>query len=78
MFVTPVVYPLSFAPAGWIRYLLLLNPVTSVMEAYKFAVLGVGEVLVVPLIWSCAFTIVLVLVGILLFNKVERTFMDTV
>lgn len=78
MFVTPVVYPLSFAPAGWIKFLLLLNPVTSVMEAYKFAVLGVGEVLVTPLIWSWAFTIVLVFAGILLFNKVERTFMDTV
>lgn len=78
MFVTPVVYPLSFAPANWIRMLLLINPVTSVMEAYKFAVLGAGEVLVLPLIWSWVFTIVVLLIGIVMFNKAERTFMDTI
>lgn len=78
MFVTPVVYPLSFAPANWIRSLLLINPVTSVMEAYKFAVLGAGEVLVLPLILSWVFTIVVLIIGIVMFNKAERTFMDTI
>ena len=78
MYITPVVYPLSQAGKGWIRMILLINPVTAPAEAFRYAVLGQGEILAMPLVWSWTFTIVVVLAGIMIFNKVERTFMDTV
>ena len=78
MYITPVVYPLSQTGKGWIRMISLINPVTAPAEAFRYAVLGQGEILAMPLVWSWTFTIVVVLAGIMIFNKVERTFMDTV
>lgn len=78
MFVTPVVYPLSFAPDNWMRILLWVNPVSSLMEAYKYALVGSGTFLVAPCVWSAVFTFCIVVIGIILFNKVERNFMDVV
>ena len=78
MYLTPIVYPLSTAADGWVRTGLLLNPVTSSVELMRYAILGQGS-----LHWgfyglSWAVTIVVALLGIMIFNKVERTFMDTV
>ena len=78
MYLTPIVYPLSTAAEGWVRTGLLLNPVTSSVELMRYAILGQGS-----LHWgfyglSWAVTIVVALLGIMIFNKVERTFMDTV
>ncbi len=78
MYATPVVYPLSQLGDGTLKQLILYNPVTPVMELFRLTLLGKGEILVLPLIVSWAFTIVVLLAGIVLFNKVERTFMDTV
>lgn len=78
MFATPVVYPLSTLPDGALRTAILWNPVTAPMELFRYAVLGVGSVLPVQLAVSAAMTLIIVLLGIALFNRVERTFLDTV
>jgi lipopolysaccharide transport system permease protein len=78
MYITPVVYPLSQVGNGIGRTLLLLNPVTSPIEVFRYAVLGVGTIEPLFLTISCCVTAFVTVVGIIIFNKVERTFMDTV
>ena len=78
MYATPVVYPLSTASAGMLRTALLINPVTPMMELFRYMLLGQGQISVIGLLWSIVFTVTVVLGGVLLFNQVEKTFMDTV
>ena len=78
MFVTPVIYPFSQVPLGWIRMMAMVNPVTPLVELYRYAVLGVGVILPGPFLWSAVFTFLMAFFGLLIFNRVERTFMDTV
>ena len=77
MYATPVVYPLSTVNAG-LRRILLLNPVTPVVELYRRILLGVGQVDIPYLLYSLLVTLVIALAGVLIFTHVERTFMDTV
>lgn len=77
MYATPVIFPLSFFQ-GKLRTLVLLNPMTSILETFKYAFLGSGTFSWYYLAYSTGFTIVILFVGIILFNKVERSFMDTV
>ncbi len=78
MYVTPVVYPLSTIGDGVMRTVLLVNPVTSGVEAFRYIFLGQG--MVDPLWWTVtvAITLFVLVIGIILFNRVEKTFMDTV
>ena len=78
MYATPIVYPLSQLGNGWMKTILLINPVTAPVEVFRYAVLGQGALLPQYLALSWVITIVLVVVGIMIFNKVEKTFMDTV
>lgn len=78
MYVTPVVYPLSQVGNGGLRLLLMLNPVTTPVEVFRYAVLGQGAIEPLFLAWSWVFTILVSIFGIMIFNKVEKTFMDTV
>ena len=78
MYLTPVVYPLSTATEGWMRTLLLINPVTSSMEMLRYAILGKGTIAWDFYGLSWVITLVVALLGIMIFNKVERNFMDTV
>jgi len=77
MYASPVIYPLSTVPAQW-RWLLLANPVTPVIEIFRKAFLGVGSLEPIYLLYSLAFMLIVLLVGILIFNRVENTFVDTV
>lgn len=77
MFASPVVYPLSTVPAD-LRPLIDANPITPVIETFRYAYLGAGSVSVGALLYSTGFTLATLLAGVLLFNRVERTFMDTV
>jgi lipopolysaccharide transport system permease protein len=77
MYLTPVIYPLSSVQGLW-RWLLLLNPMTSVLEFFRLAFLGTSAISPVWLLYSAAFTMVTLLIGVLVFNHVETTFMDTV
>lgn len=78
MYATPIVYPMSQLGSGWMRTILLINPVTAPVELFRYAVLGQGAILPHYLALSWVITIVVVVIGIMIFNKVEKTFMDTV
>lgn len=78
MYITPVVYPLSQAGDKWYKWILLVNPVTAPVEVFRYALLGQGTIEPGYLIWSWIFTVIVAVFGIMIFNKVERTFMDTV
>jgi len=77
MFVTPVIYPLSGVSARY-RALLLLNPLTPLIEGLRKGFLGVGSVTVEQVAVSGAVMLVTLVAGVALFSRVERTFMDTV
>ena len=78
MYVTPVVYPLSQAKEGLFRTALLINPVTAPVEVFRYALLGQGTIVPWALAWSWALTVFTAVFGIMIFNRVEKTFMDTV
>ncbi len=78
MYLTPIVYPLSIAAEGWMKTLLLINPVTVPVEIIRYAVLGKGTFLWGYYGLSWMLTLAVAILGIMIFNKVERTFMDTV
>lgn len=78
MYATPIVYPLSQLGDGLMKTILLINPVTAPVEVFRYAVLGQGTIMPGYLALSWLITIVVVVVGIMIFNKVEKTFMDTV
>ena len=78
MYATPVVYPLSEIPVGWMRTIVHINPVTAPVELLRFAVLGQGTVDIFYYVLSWVITILVAVIGILIFNRVEKTFMDTV
>jgi lipopolysaccharide transport system permease protein len=77
MYMTTVIYPLSAAPAKY-RYLIELNPMTTVIEAMRFAFLGNGSFDVAHLAYSAAVTLVILFTGIIVFNRTEKSFVDTV
>jgi len=77
MYATPVIYPLSQIPERW-RWLAVLNPVTMPVETIKYMFLGRGLVNSAYYAVSCGVALVLLLSGVALFNKVEKTFVDTV
>lgn len=80
MYITPIIYPLSAIPAkyGAFKWIIQLNPLSSVVEAFRFGMLGTGELSWGGLLYSGIFTVVIVLIGIVIFNKVERRFIDIV
>lgn len=78
MYATPIVYPISMVSEGTLRTLIMANPMTSIIEAFKFATLGQGYFSWWALGYSFAFMCILLVIGIVIFNKVQRSFMDTV
>ena len=77
MYATPVVYPVSVVPERF-RFLYMLNPVASIVETFRHAFLGTGMVNGIDLLISWGITILVLVLGIILFNRVDKTFMDTV
>lgn len=78
MYLTPIVYPMSTVAEGWMRTALMLNPVTIPVEMMRYAILGKGTFHLGFYGLSWAVTLVVAVLGIIIFNKVERNFMDTV
>ena len=78
MYATPIVYPLSFLKdksyAGWIAW----NPLTPIVESWRYALFGKGSFDIASLLYSGGIIVVILFLGLLIFSKVERTFMDTV
>ena len=77
MYATPIVYPMSQVPEKWI-WLLALNPMAVLVETFRFAFLGTGALRLDLLAISLGMTLLIFLVGIVLFSRIEKTFMDTV
>ena len=77
MYATPVVYPLSIMPESK-QWIFLLNPMTAIIEMFKYGTTGHGVCSWLWLAYSFGFMIGLLFVGIMIFNKVEKDFMDTV
>jgi lipopolysaccharide transport system permease protein len=80
MYATPVIYPLSAMKGKYDHYIWIIkaNPVTAVMETFKYGFLGQGIFTWGALCYSFSFMIVVLLLGIVIFNKVERSFMDVI
>lgn len=77
MYATPIIYPLS-SLAGTYKTIVLLNPMTPIIEAMKFILIGSGSFNMYYLAYSTLFIFIVFFGSLLLFNKVEKTFMDTV
>ena len=78
MYATPVVYPLSQLDDGILKTIIMINPTTMPMELYRYALLGQGTINILFYVISLVFTLLVIVFGIMIFNKVERNFMDTV
>jgi lipopolysaccharide transport system permease protein len=77
MYATPIIYPLNVIE-GNLRTVVLINPVTSIVEAFKYGFFGEGEFNILYLAYSSLFTLIILLFGVVIFNKTEQNFMDTV
>jgi len=77
MYATPVIYPLSQIPERW-RWIAVLNPMTMPVEAIRIMLLGQGTVFGAYVLLSLGITVLLLVSGILVFSKIEKTFVDTV
>lgn len=77
MYGTPVVYPLSIVPMD-VRWLLLINPMASIIETVKYGFLGKGIVDPLHLTYSFCAMIVILFIGLITFHKVEKNFYDTI
>jgi lipopolysaccharide transport system permease protein len=77
MYATPVIYPIS-TMGGTLRKIIMLNPMTSIIEGFRYAFLGKGMFDINQILYSTVFTIVVLFVGLLVFNRVARNFMDTI
>jgi lipopolysaccharide transport system permease protein len=78
MYATPIVYPMSQLSGGFMETVLKINPVTAPVELFRYAVLGQGTISWFSYGLSWAITVLVVFAGIMIFNHVEKTFMDTV
>ena len=88
MYATPVIYPLSTIEDPRLKTLMQANPLTSIIfsgdlgdsiiETFKFGMLGVGEFSWAALGYTAGFAVFILALGIIIFNKIQRTFMDTV
>jgi lipopolysaccharide transport system permease protein len=77
MYATPIIYPLSFT-SGRIRDALAYNPLTSILENVRYSIYGIGQFDAFGLLYTAGFTLVVLVLGILVFNRIEQSFMDTV
>ena len=71
MYLSPIIYPLSSVPNNY-KFIIMCNPMTSVIEAFRFLFLGQGELVIGMYFYSILISIFTFLVGLMLFNKVEK------
>lgn len=77
MYATPVIMPVSAFPEK-LKWIAELNPLTGIFECFKYGYLGAGDFSIGMLLYSTFFTIIILIIGTLIFTKVEKSFMDTV
>jgi lipopolysaccharide transport system permease protein len=78
MYATPIAYPLSFLKSQSFQWLIVWNPLTPIVEAFRFILFGSGTLTMYSLLYSLSVTGIILLIGTLLFNRVQKSFMDTV
>lgn len=78
MYATPVIYPMSTIPEGKFKMILQLNPLSPIVESFKYSFLGAGEFSLTGLAYSLGFALVALFFGMIVFHKTERNFIDTV
>ena len=74
---SPVIYPASMVPDKYIN-LYFLNPLAPIIEGFRFALFGIGTISISRLAYSFCFMLVVIIIGLILFNRTERNFMDTI
>lgn len=77
MYATPVVYSMSTMPLKY-QEIMKWNPLTGIFECFRYAFLGSGDFNSTSLIFSSVLTLIILILGVVVFNKVEKSFMDTV
>jgi lipopolysaccharide transport system permease protein len=77
MFATPVVYPISRIPARF-QWIIALNPMAPIVELFRYAFLGAGTIIPWQIGLSIVNTVIILFIGIILFSRIEKSFMDTV
>lgn len=77
MYATTVIYPLSVVPIKY-RIIVMANPLTSIIELFRLGFLGKGYFSIDSFLYSISITIFIFLIGIIIFNKTEKTFIDTI
>ncbi|MBW6474616.1 MAG: ABC transporter permease, partial [Anaerolineaceae bacterium] len=77
MYATPVIYPVSSIPERW-RWVADVNPVTPIIETFRAGFLGAGNASWLGLAYSTGFMLLVMFIGVVIFNRVEKTFIDTV
>ena len=77
MYATPIIYPVSSVPQN-LQFIVKYNPAAPLIEAFKYGLTGAGSLSWNGILYSVVFTLVLLILGILVFNRVEQSFMDTV
>jgi lipopolysaccharide transport system permease protein len=77
MYITPVIYPISQIPVKY-RWVIMANPVSSIVEAFKYGFTGSGNFYATGILYSALFAAVLFFISVAIFNRTEKTFMDTV
>lgn len=77
MYASPIVYPLTLVP-DWLRPWYILNPMASIIESFRYAFLGTGEIQWSYILVSWVVTVIIFLLGLVVFNQTERSFIDTI
>ena len=77
MYATPIIYPISSVP-DWFRNSVYLNPMSSIIELFRHAFFQTEELNPNNLIYTIIVTVVLLIIGLITFNKVQRNFIDTI
>jgi len=77
MYATPIVYPISQVPVRW-HWIYAINPMSAIVETFRYAFLGTGTIQIWQLGSSLGITFIVLSAGIILFSRIEKTFMDTV
>ena len=78
MYVTPVIYPVDITSDRTLSLLLKLNPLQGIFTDFRYMITGMGHMDWLGLLYSTLFTLTILFLGIIVFNKQERTFMDTI
>lgn len=78
MYATPIVYPLSYVTNPTLHRVMVLNPMTPIIESFKYGAFGAGEFSWTSLGYSALFTLVVVVLGSVMFTRKQKIFIDTI